>query len=234
MRLSNLKLSDRLYKIATYVPKGSRIADIGTDHCHIPIWLILGNVVESAIASDIKKGPLEAARRSAAEYGVLDKIDFRLSDGLAEIDHREADTLIIAGMGGENIAEIIESSDWKWEDRHRLILQPMTKQAELCGFLYENGFTVLDEVLAKDGGEIYRILLVGYIKSPIPADANLWVGQSLLEKKDPLLPEYLQLIISKTRKAISGVLSGNDPDTEKLNMLRKRLEEFKTMKEMLL
>lgn len=233
MSLSDQKLSDRLYKIAAYVSKGSRVADIGTDHCYIPIWLVLGNIAESVIASDKKIGPLETGKMNAEEYGVRDKIDFRLSDGLAAIHDREADTVIIAGMGGENIAEIIKSSGWKWKESHRLILQPMTKQTELCRFLYENGFSVFDEALAKDGGEIYRILLVGYRKSHIPADASLWAGQALFEKKEPLLSEYLDMLISKTSRAIKGIVSGKDPDTNNLNMLRKRLEEFETMKEML-
>lgn len=233
MRQSDLKLSDRLYKIASYVRKGDRVADIGTDHCYIPIWLILGNIAGHVIASDIKQGPLETARLNAAEYGILDKIDFRLSDGLAGINHTEADTVIIAGMGGENIAGIIKNSGWKWDDRHRLILQPMTKQPELCRFLYENGFSVSDEALAKDDGEIYRILLVRYKKGGIPKEANLWAGKPLFDKKEPLLSEYLDMLINRTSKAISGILSGKSPDTENLNTLKTRLDEFKKMKEML-
>ena len=103
-----MKLSKRLETVASFVPKGSNIADIGTDHGYVPIYLVREGQAEHAVAMDVRKGPLERARAHVAEAGLGSRIDVRLSDGLAGLKPGEADCVVIAGMGGELIIHILE------------------------------------------------------------------------------------------------------------------------------
>ena len=115
--MKQLELSPRLALIAGWVPPGAKLADVGTDHAYLPVWLTLHGRVVSAIASDLRKGPLERARATGRTYGA-EGIDFRLGDGLAFIRPDEADTIVIAGMGGENIAQILAGAPWT-ADEHQ-------------------------------------------------------------------------------------------------------------------
>ena len=122
-----LQLQPRLQCIASLVPQGARLADVGTDHGYLPVWLLQHGRIESAIASDINALPLDHARATAREYGVTERMDFRLCPGLAKIKAEECDAIAIAGMGGETILGILEAAPWTHEDVHTLILQPQTK-----------------------------------------------------------------------------------------------------------
>ena len=119
------------------MPQGARLADVGTDHGYLPVWLLQHGRIESAIASDINALPLDHARATAREYGVTERMDFRLCPGLAKIKAEECDAIAIAGMGGETILGILEAAPWTHEDVHTLILQPQTKidllRCWLCG-----------------------------------------------------------------------------------------------------
>ena len=126
------ELSPRLQSVADLVPEGARLADVGTDHAYLPVWLILQGMIDGAVVSDLRQGPLDRARQNAAHYEVSDKLSFRLCDGLRGVQHHEADTVTIAGMGGETIANILSESPWVGLGSCRLILQPMTAQ-ELGG-----------------------------------------------------------------------------------------------------
>ena len=101
-----MELSPRLRSVAELVPHGAHFADVGTDHAYLPVWLILHGVIDKAIASDLRPGPLERARETAEKYSVADRIDFRLCDGLTGLRSEEANAIAIAGMGGETIANI--------------------------------------------------------------------------------------------------------------------------------
>ena len=107
-----MELSPRLDAIARQVPQGARLADIGTDHGYLPVWLLMRGTIERAIAADLREGPLGRARKTARQYGQSEKISFRLCDGLTDIDPDEVDVITIAGMGGETIATILEAAPW--------------------------------------------------------------------------------------------------------------------------
>ena len=106
-----MELTPRLQGIADQVPYGAAFADIGTDHAYLPVWLLLNGRIQTAIAADLREGPLARARETAAQYSVSDRISFRLCDGLSAVSECEADTIAIAGMGGETIAAILEAAD---------------------------------------------------------------------------------------------------------------------------
>ena len=110
--MRTLELSPRLQSVAGLVPEGARLADVGTDHAYLPAWLILRGIIPGAIATDLRKGPLERARATAERYGLTDVMDFRLCNGLAGVSPDETDAVAIAGMGGETIAEILSAAPW--------------------------------------------------------------------------------------------------------------------------
>ena len=119
----NLTLTPRLQAIADRVPQGARLADIGTDHGHLPLRLLTQNRLTCAIASDLREGPLDHARDNARFHGLTDRVSFRLASGLEGIAPDECDTISIAGMGGETIAAILEAAPWTADGKHTLLLQ---------------------------------------------------------------------------------------------------------------
>ena len=154
MEHKQLALQPRLHMLARLVPEDCRLTDVGTDHGYLPVSLLQQGRIPSAIASDIGAEPLEHARRTAMQYGVTD-IDFRLCPGLSAIAPEETDVIVIAGMGGETIIAILQAAPWTKDGRHTLLLQPMTKAADLRHWLADNGYTFTGEHLVEDKGRLY-------------------------------------------------------------------------------
>lgn len=152
-----INLSERLQLIASLVEKGARICDVGTDHGYLPIALLKSGRVSYAIATDIREKPLESARNNACKSGE-NRIDLRLCDGLCDVKSGEVDTVIIAGMGGEVIAGILDRCDWVKNTCVKLILQPMTSAEALRDYLAENGFAIKVEVALEENGHIYSVI----------------------------------------------------------------------------
>ncbi len=146
--------------LAELVPRGAKVADVGTDHAYLPVWLVQEGRIAGAIASDINPAPLEHARRTAAEYGATDKMDFRLCAGLDAVAPGEADTIVIAGMGGETVISILEAAPWTREQGVNLLLQPMTKAEMLRIWLADNGYTFTGERLVLDKNHLYPVFCV--------------------------------------------------------------------------
>ena len=204
-------LQPRLRAIADLVPMGSRLADIGTDHGYIPIDLLLDGRITAAIATDIGELPLDHARRTAKRCGLAEGIDFRLGDGLGPLAPGEADVIVIAGMGGDSIADILAASPWAREGP-LLLLQPMSKAEVLRAFLPENGYRVEAERLAADKGKLYPILTVqGGAMAPAAA-AEAWGG--FLLQRDPLWGLYLEDRLLRLRRAVSGLAKARDNTAE--------------------
>ena len=228
-----LVLSKRLETIAKFIQQGAAVADVGTDHGYIPVYLVQNNIAGRVIAADIENGPLLRARASAEEYGVSDRIEFILTDGLDGLRDQGIDTVVIAGMGGETIAGILEKAEWIRTESIRLILQPQTKLAELSNWLNNNRYTILDETLVEDDGRIYTVLLVtaGNSRAPLSC-AELYADRLLMEKRDPLLPRYLDRLIEKTKRTVDGMEQARSQVRSDLLIHHKRaLEGFIRMKE---
>ncbi len=148
---------------AEEVRNGKKIADIGTDHAYLPAYLIENGISPYAIAADIGEGPLENARKVVSSSPVLrEKIELRLSDGLKEIAPDEADDIIIAGMGGILISEILTAAPWVKDESKRLILQPMSHAEDVRKYLCENGFEILKEKACTDGKHNYIIIVAEF------------------------------------------------------------------------
>lgn len=155
---TKLYVTPRLDKICGKI-SADTIADIGTDHAYIPINALLTNKCRRAAASDIRSGPLEIAAANVKKYALEDKISLRLGAGLSKIEKYEADEIIIAGMGGIMIRDIIAEDMEKARSCKRLILQPMNAAPELRGFLFENNFKISCEDLAVEGFKVYNIFI---------------------------------------------------------------------------
>lgn len=156
--MSILKPHGRLSLCADYVREGSRLADIGTDHGYLPIALCQSGKIPSALACDINPLPLRSAEENIARFGLSKKIQTRLSDGLKEVSPDEADDVVIAGMGGELIRDILTAAPWVKDGEKHLVLQPMTHHDDLIRWLVENGFAIIQQAAVRDDGKYYTVL----------------------------------------------------------------------------
>lgn len=161
-----MKLSPRLRAVAGFVRQGSRLADIGTDHAALPVYLVQKGRVISAVASDVNRGPLDRAADTVLKYGCPEQVILRESDGLRGIAPQEADDIVIAGMGGELIARILGDCPWICSREKRLVLQPMTHAEALRAFLYRMGFQIRAERVVQEGEKLYLILCAQYGAAP--------------------------------------------------------------------
>lgn len=220
-----LILTPRLQAVAALVRPGARLADVGTDHGYLPVRLLLDGTIQTAIAADLREGPLSRARETAERYGVSDRVSFRLSDGLADIGPEEADTIVIAGMGGETIADILAAAPWT-KNGARLLLQPMTSFPDLRGSLQKNGYRIEGETIAREGARLYAILSVrgGEMEPLTPAE--LWVGK---QSAGPLRREYLAMMAGKLERARQGQQAAKSPDQRLLDELSEILDEIVEM-----
>ncbi len=205
---NGLALQPRLRAIANLVPDGARLVDVGTDHGFIPVDLLLSERICSAIASDIGAAPLERARRTAEQHDVTDGIEFRLCDGLRDISANEVDCIVIAGMGGDNIASVLGATPWTKEGKF-LLLQPMSRAEVLRRWLSTNGYQVIAECLVADKGVIYPILSVRGGEMQAADEAQFWGG--FLLDNDPLLERYLDGRILRLRRAAAGLAKAKNP-----------------------
>ena len=220
-----MELTARLQTVANQVPSGAVFADIGTDHAYLPVWLLLNGRIQHAIAADLREGPLNRARETAEQYGVSDKVSFRLCNGLADITANEVDTIAIAGMGGETIASVLEAAPWTKEDK-LLLLQPMTSFPDLRSWLQKNGYCIEKETISKEGRRLYSCLTVraGEMRELTPAE--LWVG---CQSDDPLRGEFLAMMGGKIERALNGQLSASDPNQKEIDSLREILTGIREM-----
>lgn len=222
-----LELTPRLRLLAEWVPSGARVADIGTDHAYLPVWLLLHNRAVSAIASDLRRGPLARAGETAKAYQV--PLDLRLCDGLQGIRPEECDSVVIAGMGGEKITAILAAAPWTAEGRHTLLLQPMTRAEELRKFLAEHRYAIRRERFVFDRGTIYPVIETGAGKMCL-SPGELWGGTAPL--RDPLRDRYLVERIIRLTGAIAGLSrSRREEDLEKADALREVVTALLSMRE---
>lgn len=212
-----IKLSKRLQTVADMVTKGSIVADIGTDHGYLPIYLVQNNISEQVIAMDVNKGPLSKASNNIKQLHLENKIDTRLSDGLINLNKEEAQTVTICGMGGKLIAKILENGKDKITQKNELIISPQSEIQQFREYLLQNDYRIIKEEMLIDDGKFYVIIkckLQPEIKQPEAGksetrqskarqcessqsksrypDVYLKYGKYLLEHKSDILKEYLK------------------------------------------
>lgn len=207
------QLSKRLTAVAAMVSSGSRLADIGTDHAYVPIRLVQEGRIPGALAMDVKDGPLARAREHIREQGLEQYIQTRKSDGLVALQPGEADTVLMAGMGGLLMIRILEAGHCHWQQVPEWILQPQSKVGEVRRFVREAGFTIEDEDFVEEDGKYYPMMRLigpgaeqktGSCDAGSSGNAGINVGTAeswsqveyafgklLLQRHDPVLREFL-------------------------------------------
>ncbi len=200
----NANLTPRLEMCARFAAGSGVLADVGTDHGYLPISLLLGGKIEYAVAADIRRGPLESARRHAAEAGCDRKMRFELADGLDFPDADGCNAVVCAGMGGETIMGILSRAPWT-KNGVKLILQPQSKLDELSLWLRENGYGIFDAALAAEGRRMYIALLCRG-----GASDALYAEDALLSRGDSLLGQWIKMRTERLERAMGGMLLGAD------------------------
>ena len=222
------QLRPRLKAIAHMIAPCNCMADIGTDHGYLPVWLCLEDRCKTAIAADINPSPLARAEETVRRFGMLDRISLRLGGGAEPLSPGEADTIVIAGMGGDNIVSILEAAPWT-RNGVVLLLQPMSKAEVLRAWLPGNGYSVTAEQLVADKGVIYPILTVVGGQMEPANEAQTWGG--FLLQKDALWGRYLDDRLLRLHRAASGLEKARGAEMrekrESLLAVIKTLEEWK-------
>lgn len=208
-------LDPRLKLCADMVRPGTTLADVGTDHAYLPVWLVRRGIIPSAIAADINPKPLKRAKEHIERYHVEDRVQIRLSDGLASIKPWEADDIVIAGMGGELIIQIIKAAPWLCTEQKQLILQPMTSVPELRRSLYQNSFSVLEEQAVESAGHVYTVMCASFRreKENLP-EWYEYVGK--LSGKDAASSAYLCRTRQSLQKKVEGLKKAGTDDQPSL------------------
>lgn len=192
-------LNNRLELCAEMVRKGSRIADIGTDHAYLPVWLVRAGFASFALACDIKAEPLKAGELTIKKYHAEDLVETRLCDGLMSVSPNEVDDIIIAGMGGETIVHILSEAPWLKDSSKKLILQPMSKHELVIEYLYKNGFELKEHKCTVADGKIYTAFSAIYSgKAEAPSELFAYTG--LLTPSDEDSRRFLNSVLNHLEK----------------------------------
>lgn len=234
-----VKISDRLKTAASLIREGAVLADVGTDHGYVPIYLLEQKKIKSAIAMDINKGPLERAREHIHLYGMDAYIQTRLSDGVAALEEGEADSILVAGMGGGLVMHILEEGKAVCQAADELVLQPQSELRSVREYLSENGYVTDVERMVFEDGKYYPMMRVRYqaeknentdmaikdtenSKEKSRYKVECLYGRYLLMEKNPVLHQYLE----KERQVFESILDNllKQPESEKIAM---RMEEVR-------
>lgn len=221
-------LSPRLAMVGELVPRGARLADVGTDHAYLPAALILSGKIPGAIAADLRQGPLARARQTVQSCGLTGRIAFRLCDGLGGIRPEEVDAVAIAGMGGETIASILSAAPWTRTGDVPLVLQPMSSMEDLRLWLGAHGYRIQREELAREGRSMYTAWLVRAGEMGPMTPAQLTAGRNT---PHPLRGEWLDRWLAKTGRALDGLSHASKADAAgrraRLEQVREGLIQMK-------
>lgn len=221
----NMELSLRLLKIASMVEPCECLADIGTDHAYIPIWLIKNEICKRAVASDINEGPIKKAEKNIAEEGLTKKIECRLGAGLNTIKPYEADTAVVAGMGGNLIRDIINNDIEVFKSLGCCIAQPVQNPEVFRQYIYNIGFTIIDEELVFEDNKFYEIIKLKFEKVKEKVEPIYYeVGKKLLDKRHYLLKDFINYKLEKynsiNNKLIDNSVNSQIRKTEVINKIK--------------
>lgn len=224
---NRMHLTPRLRTIMAQIPAGARLADIGTDHALIPAALLRRGIIQTAIASDIRQGPLDSAARTAQQFGLDGQISLRLGAGMRTVRPEEADTIVIAGMGGETIAQILEDDIWALDGIHLLLLQPMTAQPFLRKYLAAHGGTIEKESLCREGKRMYTVLTVrGGGRAEEKSLPECCISEALLQ--DPMAPQYIIRLLEREQKITASLEFAVHQKPEELALHRENVQVLQT------
>ncbi|EGT3615169.1 SAM-dependent methyltransferase [Clostridium perfringens] len=228
-----MELSKRLKRIAEHVDKCESIADIGTDHGYIPIYLVKEGICEKAIASDINKGPIEKAKVNVAFEGVSDKVKCLLGPGLNPLKVGEVNGVILAGMGGNLTRDILLADMPKVKKYDFLILQPAQNPEVLREFLYKNNYEIIDEDLIKDEGRFYELFKVKYNEDSekliFEDELDYEISPILRKKEHPLFKEFIEEKINRCETILNFIKDDTEAAKKRKADLEEKINKLKGM-----
>lgn len=228
-----MELSKRLKRIAEHVDKCESIADIGTDHGYIPIYLVKEGICEKAIASDINKGPIEKAKVNVTFEGVSDKVKCLLGAGLNPLKVGEVNGVILAGMGGNLTRDILLADMPKVKKYDFLILQPAQNPEVLREFLYKNNYKILEEDLIKDEGRFYELFKVKYDETSekliFEDELDYEISPLLRKKEHPLFKEFIEEKINKCETILNFIKDDTEAARKRKADLEEKVNKLKGM-----
>lgn len=231
-----MKLSARLKAVAEYVEPYRTMADIGSDHAYVPVWLMQNEKIDFAVAGEIQQGPLDAAKRTIQEAALEGNIAARRGDGLEIIEPGEVDVVVIAGMGGSAIRRILERSPEITKRLKRLVCQPMIGGGGLRGWLQENAWNIVAENLVFEDGHLYEVIVAEQGKAQPMDELMLEIGPLLWQQRHPLLLEHLKRIKRQYEKRVGEMVysqtqivkDGRHAYQKKIEALEGKMEWLQT------
>ncbi len=228
-----MQLSPRLQKIASLVPPCSVLADIGTDHGYIPLFCLANGNAERIIATDINEKPLKRAETNIKSQGFSEFADFRLCNGLDSLSEGEADVIVIAGMGGPLICDILKNGKHAITNSTILLIQPMIAPIELRTYLYSDGFDILNEYVVSEGDKFYNIM-AAQKGSVNPTDELLYIGKNLSKNSPDVFARYLDYKIGVCEKILRGHKMSKNPDSVQIEKYNNELSIYQKYKKELM
>lgn len=222
-------LSARLACVASLVPAGARVADIGSDHAYLPAALVLDGKIDFAIAGEVVKGPYENAVHEIKDHQLKGQVIPRLADGLAAIEPADkVDTITIAGMGGSLIASILEKGKDKLTEIKRLVLQPNVGESQLREWLMNNHYQIMNEKIIEEDNHIYEIIVAEPSVVPFRySKYELDFGPFLLENKGPIFKKKWQEYLQREAHVIDQMQKAQQPPVKKINEINQFLSQVK-------
>ena len=225
-----LPISKRLLCCASMVQPGSRVADIGTDHGYLGIYLLQSGAARHVIACDLRKDPLENARRNAKLFGVDGEMELRLSDGLEKILPDEVDTVVMAGMGGDLIQKILSQCPWRKREGLQFILQPQSAGNVLRRWLCEDGFEIRREEPVQDGHFLYIVMDIRQGEPAPLTPGTEYASPALLASGSPLVGNYLARVENALQETVRGLTNAEKQRPERLAYFGQALLEIQEMR----
>ena len=217
-------ISKRLEMVASFVPQGAVILDVGSDHAYLPIELVERGQIEAAIAGEVVEGPFQSAVKNVEAHGLKEKIQVRLANGLAAFEEEDQVTVItIAGMGGRLIATILEEGLDKLSGVKRLILQPNNREDDLRIWLQDNDFQIVAESILEEAGKFYEILVVEAGQMKLSA-SDVRFGPFLSKEVSPVFIKKWQKEATKLEFALNQIPEKN---LEECQVLADKIQAIK-------
>ena len=222
-----MKLSGRLAAAASLIPNHKVIADIGTDHGYIPVYMCQEGHCPKAIAADIMPGPLQAAVTHVRQSGLADRIDCRLGDGLTCIQTGEADGAVICGMGGPLIVSILQASPVVWQEMEFLVLQPQSDSGAVRQYLYEAGWHIEAEEMLVEDGRLYEMMRAVPGREAMPAPWLCDIGPVNWRRKHPLLVRKIESLIGKKEHIRAGWTKSRSDMSAQIQALDEEIRHWR-------
>ena len=224
--MNEQELSMRLAKVGEFVPKGARLADIGSDHAYLPVSLMLKGQISYAVAGEVVKGPFESAQKQVRKNDLSEQIIVRLADGLSAVElSDEINAITIAGMGGTLIRSILQAGqdNQRLTGQERLILQPNVGEKTLREWLMANGYSIMTEEILEENKKIYEII-VAETQPATYTEQELFFGPFLLKEKSPIFIEKWQDELQARRYVLGQLEKAEVKPLEKIQAIEKEMQ----------